>query len=103
MTGVSLVGYSGSLVKDAVKENVGDVLSRVIGDLSSPQGSDILQPGLAEKPEATKALIGQVRGTHHENISRSDCNVAQASSLSYLRKCCKCVQHRSCIQVSPVR
>jgi hypothetical protein len=62
MTGISLVGYSGSLVKDTVKEKVGDVLSRAIGDLSSPQGFDILHPGLAEKPEATKALIGQVRG-----------------------------------------
>ncbi|KAJ7752026.1 hypothetical protein B0H16DRAFT_1547144 [Mycena metata] len=55
MTGVGLVGFSGSLIKDVVKESV--VLSRMfasfVGDLPElppPEGTD--------QPEATKVLIG---------------------------------------------
>ncbi|KAJ7046604.1 hypothetical protein C8F04DRAFT_1061091 [Mycena alexandri] len=55
MTGVGLVGFSGSLIKDVVKESV--VLSRMLAsfvrdlpDLPPPEGTD--------QPEATKVLIG---------------------------------------------
>ncbi|KAJ6547386.1 hypothetical protein B0H19DRAFT_1211964 [Mycena capillaripes] len=55
MTGVGLVGFSGSLIKDVVKESV--VLSRMFSsfisdlpELPPPEGTD--------QPEATKVLIG---------------------------------------------
>jgi hypothetical protein len=56
MTGVGLVGFSGSLVKDVVKESV--VLSRMFSsfisdlpELPPPEGTD--------QPEATKVVIGE--------------------------------------------
>ncbi|KJA20221.1 hypothetical protein HYPSUDRAFT_88831 [Hypholoma sublateritium FD-334 SS-4] len=44
MSGVALVGYSGSLLKDAIKEAIVDNLARALG--------------LREEPEVTKVLVG---------------------------------------------
>jgi hypothetical protein len=56
MSGVALVGFSGSLIKDVVKESV--VLSRMLSsyisdlpELPPPEGTD--------QPEATKVVIGK--------------------------------------------
>lgn len=59
MAGVSLVGFSGSLIKDAVKETVGDLLSRALPELAGNRFADIPSPEPIEKPEATKVLIGK--------------------------------------------
>ncbi|KZT11542.1 uncharacterized protein LAESUDRAFT_720793 [Laetiporus sulphureus 93-53] len=58
MAGVSLVGYSGSMIKDAVKEPNASIINmatpsagfRVLEDLPSPQP--------IEEPEITKVLVG---------------------------------------------
>jgi hypothetical protein len=53
MTGVGLVGFSGSLVKDAVKEAIVRAFPSYISDLPElppPEGTD--------QPEATKVVIG---------------------------------------------
>ena len=44
MSGVALVGYSGSLIKDAIKESLVNNLARALG--------------LREEPEVTKVLVG---------------------------------------------
>jgi hypothetical protein len=59
MAGVSLVGFSGSLIKDAVKESVVDVLSRAMPALAGNHLADLPPPVPIEKPEATKVLIGE--------------------------------------------
>jgi len=53
MSGVALVGYSGSLVKEAVKETIVDNLARALGLHHDPHTKAI------EEPEVTKVLIGQ--------------------------------------------
>lgn len=55
MIGISLVGYSGSLVKDAVKEDVG-----LIGLLRSSVHflDDLPSPEPSKEPEVTKVLVG---------------------------------------------
>src|SRR5215471_18524439 len=50
VAGVSLVGFSGSLIKDAVKEVVVGNLIPVLRSSSEP----------IEKPEATRVLIGEL-------------------------------------------
>jgi hypothetical protein len=60
MLGVSLVGLSGSLIKDAIREDT-DVLTALKRALVLDQpgpGSDIPAPEPIEKPTATKVLIG---------------------------------------------
>lgn len=52
MAGVSLVGFSGSLIKDAVKEIVVNTVRSTSLSLSASEPT--------EKPEATKALIGEL-------------------------------------------
>lgn len=50
MTGVSLVGYSGSLVKDTVKDAVDLVIAHATGTASDPSG----------QVDVTKALVGML-------------------------------------------
>ncbi|KAK7043647.1 hypothetical protein VNI00_008258 [Paramarasmius palmivorus] len=52
MSGVALVGYSGSLIKDAVKEAVNIIARAVTFDAELPS------PDSSEQPEATAALVG---------------------------------------------
>lgn len=52
MFGVALVGYSGSLIKDAVKEAVVDHLARALNLPHDPSKKAI------EEPEVTKVLVG---------------------------------------------
>ena len=54
MAGVALVGYSGSLIKDAVKEAVNSV---ILSRFFSPD-ADLPPPQPIETPEATAAVIG---------------------------------------------
>ncbi|KAL0579974.1 hypothetical protein V5O48_002058 [Marasmius crinis-equi] len=53
MAGVALVGYSGSLIKDAVKEAVNVLVSRF-----TSTDADVPPPEPIEMPEATAAVIG---------------------------------------------
>ena len=52
MSGVALVGYSGSLIKDAVKEAVVHHLARALNLQHDPSKKAI------EEPEVTKVLVG---------------------------------------------
>ncbi|KAF9480087.1 hypothetical protein BDN70DRAFT_877964 [Pholiota conissans] len=52
ISGVGLVGYSGSLIKDTVKESVVHNLARALGLYNDPNAT------LAEEPEVTKVLVG---------------------------------------------
>ncbi|GJE86894.1 DMT family transporter [Phanerochaete sordida] len=60
MAGVSLVGFSGSMVKDAVKDSSIQMFSALVG--SAMNGSDpsapVPPPGPIEEPEVTKVLLG---------------------------------------------
>jgi hypothetical protein len=61
MLGVSLVGLSGSLIRDAVREDtdVLTVLARALADLPGNEDTaPIPAPEPIEKPSATKVLIG---------------------------------------------
>ena len=53
MFGVALVGYSGSLIKDAVKEAVVQHLARALDLQHDPSKKAI------EDPEVTKVLVGE--------------------------------------------
>jgi hypothetical protein len=53
MFGVTMVGYSGSLIKDTVKESVIHNLARALG---LHQGPPQIMP---EEPEVTKVLVGE--------------------------------------------
>jgi hypothetical protein len=57
MAGVSLVGLSGSLLKEAVREgsDVMTVLARTLADVPS---GDMPTPEPIEKPAVTKVLLG---------------------------------------------
>jgi hypothetical protein len=59
MAGVSLVGLSGSLIKDAIREDSDfvSVLKRALMDIDLPTG-DLPPPVPIEKPAATKVLLG---------------------------------------------
>lgn len=50
MTGVSLVGYSGSLIKDTVKDAVNLVTAYATGTPSDP----------SDQADVTKALVGML-------------------------------------------
>jgi drug/metabolite transporter (DMT)-like permease len=62
MAGVALVGLSGSMVKDALRDppdTLLDVVARaLIGAEDGPVGGDLPPPEQVERPEATKVLIG---------------------------------------------
>lgn len=74
MAGVSLVGYSGSLIKDAVKETVTLITT---GTTSKP----------IDQPDLTKVLIGASYRLLQSNPSRVP-NIAQACfSYSLPRSC----------------
>lgn len=51
MAGVGLVGFSGSLIKDAVKESLAQYLSHPAFSQDAPEPID--------KPEATAVLVGK--------------------------------------------
>ena len=51
MAGVGLVGFSGSLIKDAVKESVGQYLAHPVLSSKAPEPID--------KPEATAVVVGR--------------------------------------------
>lgn len=53
ISGVALVGYSGSLIKDAVKEAVVHHVARTLNLEHDPSKKAI------EDPEVTKVLIGE--------------------------------------------
>lgn len=53
MFGIALVGYSGSLIKDAVKEAVVHHLARALNLQHDPSKK------LIEEPEVTKVLVGE--------------------------------------------
>lgn len=55
MSGVALVGYSGSLVKEAVKQDIVNILARAL-DLSPDHTKGYHTA--AEDPEVTKVLVG---------------------------------------------
>jgi len=75
MAGVSLVGYSGSLIKDTVKE---DVTLISTGTTSEP----------IDQPDLTKVLIGT--SYCHPRLSQSRIpNNAQACFSSYSPKSCE--------------
>jgi hypothetical protein len=57
MSGVALVGYSGSLIKDAVKEAVVHHLARALNLQHDPKKKAI------EEPEVTKVLVGMSQFT----------------------------------------
>ena len=52
MSGVALVGYSGSLIKDSIKESVVHNLARALGLHHDPHVK------ATEEPEVTKVLVG---------------------------------------------
>lgn len=54
MAGVSLVGFSGSMVKDAVKDASLSVLSAFAANGTAP----VPPPEPIESPEVTKVLLG---------------------------------------------
>lgn len=57
MTGVGLVGFSGSLIKDVVKES--DILSRMFSSLIA-ELPELPPPEGTDQPEATKVLVGEI-------------------------------------------
>jgi len=54
MVGVSLVGFSGSLIKDAIRDPIISNIVRAV----IPASSDLPPPEAIEKPEATTVLVG---------------------------------------------
>lgn len=54
MGGVALVGFSGSLIKDTVKEALSSLLVKANGN------ADLPPPESTETPEATTVLVGQI-------------------------------------------
>ncbi|KAI5123311.1 hypothetical protein M0805_009332 [Coniferiporia weirii] len=59
MLGVSIVGLSGSMTKDAVKENAMSFLHAVTAPSSlAARSADLPSPEPIESPEATKVLVG---------------------------------------------
>jgi hypothetical protein len=56
MVGVSLVGLSGSFIKDSIKDTItSGLVGRAIAS-----SSDLPPPEPIEKPEATTVLVGKV-------------------------------------------
>jgi hypothetical protein len=57
MCGVTLVGLSGSLIKDAMRENT-DVVTVLVRALMNGPIGDLPPPEPTPKPETTKVLLG---------------------------------------------
>lgn len=56
MSGVALVGFSGSLIKDVVKDSpISGYLPSILGG----SGADLPLPGPIEEPEVTTVLVGE--------------------------------------------
>ena len=53
MSGVTLVGFSGSLTKDTVKETL-------VSLLNMPSHADLPPPEPIDTPEATTVLVGEI-------------------------------------------
>lgn len=77
MAGVSLVGYSGSLIKGAAQSTLRLLLSETDPSTSEPVG----------EPEVTKVLVGKTC-CHFIHIGVYN-NHTQASSSFSSPKCCK--------------
>jgi len=58
MAGVSLVGFSGSLIRDVVKDTSIEPLARYIPDFTLPNRGGLPAPEPIEEPEVTKVLVG---------------------------------------------
>ena len=69
MAGVGLVGFSGSLIKDAIKDAPLPSLS-VLNAIDRPQT-------LTEEPEVTKVLVGKFSGRYPPFVSSSDATVSR--------------------------
>ena len=84
MAGVALVGYSGSLIKDAIKV-VTPLLARALGN----HNDNSLIHSTAEEPELSRVLVGKF--SCRLLMSKSNLNVLllKAFSSFYLRKYCK--------------
>ena len=78
MAGVSLVGLSGSMVKDAVKESSVNVFD------------EIPSPEPVEEPEVTKVLVGQSNVHFPQSASQSPDIVPQACFSFSSPKSCTC-------------
>lgn len=87
MAGVSVVGFSGSMIKDAVKEDGFAGLVRVGAQLLGDQ-----PPQPIEEPEITKVLVGPyptIRSYNPAIPAFADVpHAAQVSSSSSSRRCC---------------
>ena len=82
IAGVALVGYSGSLIKDAVKA-VTVVLARALGN----HNDDSLMYSSAEEPELGKVLVGKFSSRHL--MSKSNLNLQTPySSRRFLYSIC---------------
>lgn len=77
MAGVCLVGYSGSLIKDAVKEAVNLVTS----------GRTAAEP--IDEPDMTRVLVGSSFSYMVLSHGRAHPSLEQAYSLSFLRRYCE--------------
>ena len=58
MVGVSLVGFSGSMIKDAVKDASTHLLSAAFHTNNTLPNAPVPPPEPIEEPEATKVLLG---------------------------------------------
>ena len=95
MAGVSLVGFSGSLAKEAVKDSF---IEPVVDFLSA---ATLPSPEAIPAPEATKVLIGKFVcpgcKAAHPRLSAKLCRSASFSqefSSFYLLNCCKSIPFR---------
>ena len=86
IAGVALVGYSGSLIKDAV-EAITVLLARALGN----HNDDSLIHSSAEEPELGKVLVGKFSSRHLMSKSnlKFQTSLLKAFSLFYLHKYCK--------------
>ena len=57
MAGVSLVGYSGSLTKDSVREETNNLLT-IARAIAMGDDAPLTTPEPIEEPQVTKVLIG---------------------------------------------
>ena len=84
MAGVALVGYSGSLIKDAIKV-VTPLLARALGN----HNDNSLIHSTAEEPELSRVLVGKFSCRHLMSKSNLNVLLLKAFSSFYLPKYCK--------------
>jgi hypothetical protein len=63
MAGVGLVGFSGSLIKDSIKD-------APLPSFQGPNASGLPQTS-AEEPEVTRVLVGESRGRHRCHLTNA--------------------------------